>query len=141
MWISLDRDVRWERRILNTCFYIFIFCPRSGDSMPCSTLPVLILHSGPFHFTQKVSAPMEVVLPSGVRLRGVQCLSGGSVAALHTSAHGCAGKARSREMSAGSRQGAPWSVNLPHAWCFLQPSSHNSSSSQGLQHRLFAEWD
>lgn len=24
-WISLDRDVRWERRILNTCFYICIF--------------------------------------------------------------------------------------------------------------------
>lgn len=53
MWISLDRDVRWERHILNTCFYICIFFTHFGDSMPRFTLSVLILHSGPFHFMQK----------------------------------------------------------------------------------------
>lgn len=25
MWINLERDVRWERHILNTCFYICMF--------------------------------------------------------------------------------------------------------------------
>lgn len=25
MWISLERDVRWGRHILNTCFYIYMF--------------------------------------------------------------------------------------------------------------------
>lgn len=25
MWISLERDVRWGRHILNTCFYISMF--------------------------------------------------------------------------------------------------------------------
>lgn len=37
MWISLDWDVRWERRILNTCFYICIFFFTCfGDSLLAS---------------------------------------------------------------------------------------------------------
>lgn len=40
-WISLDRDVRWERHILNTCCYICIFFTPFGGSMPCFALSLL----------------------------------------------------------------------------------------------------
>lgn len=122
-WISLDRDVRWERRILNTCFYICIFflvletaclAPHSPSSF-CTQVPS-ISHSK--FLLSWTSCFHEFVWR--------QC----GCRALHTSAHGCAGKVGSREMSAGGRQGTPWSMNLSHAWCFLLLSSHNSSSSK-----------
>lgn len=53
MWISLERDVRWGRHILNTCFYICIFLTRFGDSLAPHSLSLFC----PFYLTQEEFFP------------------------------------------------------------------------------------
>lgn len=51
MWISLERDVRWERHILNTCFYICMFFNSIWRwcALFLALCPYSALRSCPFH--------------------------------------------------------------------------------------------
>lgn len=60
MWISLDRDVRWERHIRNTCFYICVFFFPFGRQ--CACIPIWL--SGPFHPCRHFFLCKLIIFPS-----------------------------------------------------------------------------